>query len=106
MNLWVPWSGQVVRFVAWAEYCHGTERIWEGAADALVGFNHEKRGIRESGFADDAAWGQTRCSRIKKAAASCRTPSASRLPTPTASAAVQVPPLAGFKYALIEQYHI
>jgi len=32
----------------------------------LIGFNHEKRGIRERGFADDAAWGQTRWSSIKR----------------------------------------
>ena len=40
--------------------CHATQRIWKGATDGLVGCNHEKRGIRERGFADDAIWGQTR----------------------------------------------
>ena len=34
----------------------------------LIRFNHEKRGTRERGFADDAAWGQTRywCIRTKR----------------------------------------
>ncbi len=35
-----------------------------------------------------------------KAAASCRTPSASRLPTPTTSSAVRVPPLGGFETSI------
>ncbi len=61
MNLWVSWSGQLMRFAGRAESVMQPSGFGKERPMILIGFNHEKRGIRERGFADDAAWGQTRC---------------------------------------------
>ncbi len=52
--------------MAWASYCGATDRICEEAPDGFDWFQPRKTRNTLKGFGDDAVWGQTRWSRIKK----------------------------------------